>query len=150
MLILAAFCFLPPRPNVDNFWYICNNATFHLHIYPYPPVHQRSRLYLPAKCISLCQSFLHVLGELCCFYSSGSVAPLNLPSLKLQRGLHWISRETYAHPLQTEHAQGPSILSVTAWICNLESINLRTCMVIATNITSGLCGVLSKRTRLLI
>lgn len=44
----------------------------------------------------------------------GSVAPLNLPSLKIQRGLHWISKETYAHPLQTEHAQGPSILSVTA------------------------------------
>lgn len=45
-----------------------------------------------------------------------------------------------------EHAQGPELMSFhTLESAILSLINLRTCMVIATNITSGLCEVASKK-----
>lgn len=80
----------------------------------------------------------------------GSVASLNLLSLKIQRDFHWISKETYAHPTYNMH----KVLSWCPFILlnlqNLSLINLRTYMVITANILSGLYKVASKKTKLLI
>lgn len=139
--------FLSFRPKQDNFWCFYNNATtFHPHIKSMPSSSlKKLTLYLRGYLISLWEPFFHSLEELCCFF-------LNRVSSTFELIFTSNTKRFALNKLRNLCSSYIGRTCTRSWV---ESaiwglINLRTFMVIATNIVSGLCEVASKKTKMCI